>query len=139
MDAIDQESNFTYYAGEVTYFDYFDDFKKVSNFFEFIMSKPKQYTYETEIRIFVWWPTSGKAELDDPELGESVKDALAAPTGIKVDVNLDTLIDGVYVSPFGPAWLTAEYWNEILDKFDIDATAEMSQLAMEPADILDEE
>jgi hypothetical protein len=93
--------------------------------------------YESEIRVFAWWPTSGEIELDEPEPGSRVnEDTLIAPTGTKIGIDLDTLIDGVYVSPFSPSWVSSEYYNNILDKYSIEATAEMSQLAMEPADIL---
>lgn len=139
VDPINRESNFSYHAGEISYFDYFEDLKTTDNFFSFIMSKPKQYRYEEEVRVFVWWPTSGQSQLGDPRPGEVVsEDTLTAPTGKPMGVNLNSLIDGVYVSPFGPAWLTEEYWNDILDKYGIEASAVMSRLAMEPADVLNE-
>lgn len=139
VDAINQRSGFSYHAGKVTYFDYFDRLKSTDNAFAFIMSKPKQYKYENEIRVFVWWPTSGEVELDEPEPGASIEeDTLVAPTGTKISVDLNTLIDGVYVSPFSPPWSTSEYWNDLLNKYGIEATAEPSQLAMEPTDILGE-
>lgn len=137
VNAIDGESKLSYHVGKVNYFDYFDDIKETSNFFHFVMSKPRQYNYEREIRVFVWWPTSGEADFDEPKLGDLIEeDTLTAPTGIKVNVDLDMLIDGVYVSPFGPNWSSVGYWNDLLEKYGLEATAAMSRLAMEPDDVL---
>jgi hypothetical protein len=127
--SINNDSNIAYHAGKVGYFNYFDDSKDSNNFFRYIMSKPKQYEYEREMRIFVWWPHSGEVSLDN---------RIIAPIGTKLNVDLDILIDDVCVSPFGPSWLTPEYWNDILEKYEIDATAEMSKLAMDPDDVLNQ-
>lgn len=136
-ESINSCSDVSYHAGKVVYFDYFDYLKESDNFFNFIMSKPRQYNYEKELRILVWWPDSGEVTLDNPEPGDTIPhDSLKAPIGTKIDVNMDMLIDKLYVSPFGPPWLTSEYCNNLLDKYEIEATAEMSQLAMEPEDVL---
>lgn len=137
QNAIDKASDVDYYLGKIEYFDYFDDFLSTNNQFSFIMSKPSQYEFEQEVRLFFWWPNKEdeRYKMENLDPGDSVP-LSAAPTGIPLDIQLDSLIDSVVISPFGPPWSTPEFWSDILSKYDIQISPEESKLAMKPSTIL---
>lgn len=130
--AITSDTGNEYYLGEVNYVDYFEDFIDSTNLFKFVMSKPNQYSFEREIRLFLWTPNMAEVKdaLEPPIGNERMPEA---PAGLSVTVDLEALIDGVIISPFGPTWSDVDYWRDILRKYDIDIEPRMSKLALDPS------
>jgi len=71
------------YIGEVTYYDDEHPFFVVGNSFHVFLTKHKYYEYESEVRCI--------AQIGDDELGITTKN---------IDVDLDNLIEEIYISPF---------------------------------------
>ena len=106
-----QEANFKQYIGEVNYIDYkkehipFDDM-----FFPFLF-KRKSFQYEGEVRIIT-------------DIGDS---AIKINEGLKINVNIDELIEKIYIHPKSENW----YKNlviQLVKKLDFDFTIEKSDL-----------
>ncbi|WP_339889943.1 hypothetical protein [uncultured Flavobacterium sp.] len=99
------------HIGQVNYIDYkkelipFDD-----SFFPFLF-KRKSFQYEREVRII------SDVSLDNLKINE----------GLKIDVNIDQLIERIYIHPKSENW----YKNlviELVEKLDFDFTIEKSDL-----------
>lgn len=102
--AIDEETDHTYFAGIVDYVAYFDEFLDTPNFFEYIMSKPREYQFERELRLFFWLANHAEVKeimeqrVEQAEDGELVKTP-RAPAGITFEVDLDKLMEDIYIYP----------------------------------------
>ena len=86
--AVKPENNFDQYIGEVNYIDYkkeyipFDD-----NFFPFLF-KRKSFQYEREVRIIT----------------DTSQSNLKLNDGLKINVNIDQLIEKIYIHPKSENW-----------------------------------
>jgi hypothetical protein len=81
------------YLGSVSYTGYIDDV--LMHPFRIITTKIPAYRYEHELRLFF---------KEDPEAGEDQEFVGRAPGGLFLPVDLGTLIDKIYVSPFAGGW-----------------------------------
>ena len=80
--------------GRVTYQDYEVAFLPGDSYFWY---KRKSFEHEREVRVMV--------EADDETRKAMAKDYKRAIITVPLDVDLDTLIENVYVSPFASEWL----------------------------------
>lgn len=71
------------YIGEVKYIDWDSDVIPGNNVFWPVMHKKREFAYENELRCIIW------------EREKSV---------VRPKVNLDTLIEKVYINPYTPTW-----------------------------------
>jgi hypothetical protein len=109
--ALEPEKNYTQFIGEVNYIDYkkehipFDDL-----FFPFLF-KRKSFQYEREVRI-----------LSDISATNNIINE-----GLKIDVNIDQLIEKIYIHPKSENW----YKNlviQLVKKLNFDIEIEKSDL-----------
>ncbi len=84
------------YIGKVEYIDYDSTRINIDNFFNGILRKRKSFEHERELRAVIW-QKEFIAGAGSPHLFESKK-------GQNVSVNLSSLIERVYVNPFGSDW-----------------------------------
>lgn len=133
--AIRDGADFDYYAGEVTYYDYFEDFLSTNNYFNYVMSKPSQYVFENELRLLMWWPEHGDTNPDTGPNGVLI-DRDPAPEGKSFEVDVSQLIDEIYLSPFSPPWQSVNVWENLLSDAGINARVRTSDLEMEPSDYI---
>ena len=94
------------FIGEVTYIDYNIESIHEGMVFNFIMHKRKSFEHERELRA-VFWMIYGI-----PEAAPYKKDAEPAGLAIKVDVNV--LIERVYISPLATPWFATIVKNSHL-------------------------
>ncbi len=84
------------YLGKVRYIDYDTEFIDPGNVFSPFVHKRKSFEHEQEVRALVSkWPT-GKGRLDFNQ--ETIEH------GLKIKVDIETLIERIYVAPSAPAW-----------------------------------
>ena len=84
----------TVHLGEVKYIDYDKEFINTINLFEPFMHKRKSFEYEKEIRAVVGkWPR----DVFDPSV-ETI------PHGLKIEVDLKTLVERIFIAPSAPTW-----------------------------------
>ena len=111
------------YVGLVQYIDYEKDWLPEGYSFYPFMHKRKSFAHENEVRIIHQdYPTSEKGVLVDVQ-----NDC----DGISIAVDLNILIDKVYVAPTAPTW----YLNlvkEVLKKYKINKMLNLSKLDKKP-------
>lgn len=109
--ALIAESNFKQYIGEVNYIDYKKEYIPFDDMFFPFLFKRKSFQYEREVRII--------ADLSKHEM--KIND------GLKIDVDIDQLIEKIYIHPKSENW----YKNlviELVSKLGFDFEIEKSDL-----------
>lgn len=101
------------YIGMVNYIDYEKDSFDESNTFKAFLYKRKSFEFEHELRAVL------THDRQAPELGKYVS------------VELDRLIDRVYISPTAPRWF-GKLAKSIVRKYEINKEVVMSKLAERP-------
>jgi hypothetical protein len=104
--------------GKVRYVDHKTAFfADDTNIYELFFLKRKSFAFENELRIL---------KIDDPPPGSR-----DAPPGCDVDVDLNDLIDQIYISPQLPKWYTGVI-EEILKKFKVEKLLIQSEMDAPP-------
>lgn len=86
------------YLGQVAYIDHSTDHIPPLDSFTPAVCKSRSYEYESELRALVYQPVTGPA-------GDPFNPAASAlDVGVQVDVDLETLVAKVHVSPDAPSW-----------------------------------
>ena len=88
QEALKPEKNYTQFIGEVNYIDYKKEYIPFDDMFFPFLFKRKSFQYEREIRII--------SDLSDSKL--SIND------GVKIDVDIDQLIEKIYIHPKSENW-----------------------------------
>ncbi len=113
-----------FYVGLVQYIDYENDWLPEGNTFYPFLHKRKSFTHEREVRVV--------HQEDVPTSENRVElDATNDREGVSFIVDLNLLIEKVYVAPTSPDW----YFNlveEVLKKYGITKTVYTSKLDEEP-------
>lgn len=87
-EALKAEKNYEQYIGEVNYIDYKKEYIPFEDTFFPFLFKRKSFQYEREIRIIS--DTSG--------------DSISINEGLKIDVNINQLIEKIYIHPKSENW-----------------------------------
>lgn len=99
------------FLSEVKYLDYNTDYFDPSNLFRLAIHKRKSFEFEKEVRCICMKTPEGLKE------NQSLLD-VETPIGIKIPINLDMLIDKIYLSPYAPSYLE-ENVKMIMDKWEL--------------------
>ncbi|MGJ6124922.1 hypothetical protein QN239_20355 [Mycolicibacterium sp. Y3] len=109
------------FVGTVSYINYETDIVPNSNLFDPVMCKRKSFEHERELRAVC---TNAGAGGNDFETYDY-------PPGIKISVDLNTLIEAVYVSPQAPAWF-GDLVRQILKRYQRHWRVNQSNLDDDP-------
>ncbi len=112
------------FIGDVKYIDYDRDYIPDENVFYSYLHKRKSFEYEQELRaIFAFTELieveNGRYEFQEVEMGSYIS------------VNLNILIDNIFVSPTAPKWFY-ELTKSVADKYGITKNIKQSSLANDP-------
>jgi len=118
-----QASSLDIYIAPVNYIDYQIDHFPSGNCFIPYLYKQKYYREEHEIRAMIF---DGK----NYQLSTLGVDG-NPPAGLRVDVELNDLIESVFINPNAPSWFS-ELVKSVLKKYGIPAIVEQSGLARRP-------
>lgn len=111
------------YVGLVKYIDYDKDWMPEGILFYPFMHKRKSFSHENEVRIIKSdWPLEG---------GEKFINKLNSLSGIYININLEELIENVYVAPTAPQWYF-DLVNDVTNKFGIKKKVLYSKLDETP-------
>jgi len=113
------------HIGRVRYIDYLKDVISEENFFNPFLRKRKSFEHEREVRAIVF--AYGKIEDGQPNLPPP-----AFPTGMPVLVDLDKLIDRIYLAPTSPKWLH-ELIASVLRKYNLKLKVFQTSLTDRPS------
>ncbi|MFD2910154.1 hypothetical protein ACFSX9_15595 [Flavobacterium ardleyense] len=109
--ALEKEKKTEQFIGEVNYIDYKKEFIPFDdNFFPFLF-KRKSFQYEREIRI----------------ISDMSKKGIRIDNGLKVDVDLDEMIEKIYIHPKSENWYK-KLVIELVSKLGFDFKIEKSDL-----------
>lgn len=112
------------YIGKVRYIDYLKDVISEENFFNPFLRKRRGFEHDIEVRAIVF--AYGKIENGMPNLPPP-----AFPTGMPVLVDLDKLIDIIYLAPTSPTWFH-ELVKSVTSKYGLNKEVLPSSLDNKP-------
>jgi hypothetical protein len=107
-----------FWVGKVAYIDYDCDLIPDDNTFYPFVHKRRSFEFESELRAMTWhqnWQ------------GESDPNS----TGLRVSVDLDELIEAIYVSPAAPTWF-ASLVRSVVSRYGCVAPVHQSTMSGEP-------
>lgn len=122
-ECFDNDPSILIHVGKVKYIDYSKDFIPETNLFFQFLHKRKSFEHEREVRaIFSHFP--GK---------NGVIDITAEPfeIGKNVPINLETLIESIYINPTSPIWFS-DLVNKTIKKLDMSFEIHKSKLYEAP-------
>ncbi len=124
-DSLFKYTEFGIFIGMIEYLDYKTQIIKMDNALRPFISKRKSFEHENELRALIWTPQHGKNDI------RGVNNKFASRKGLYVDVDLDTLIESIFVSPNAPAWFV-ELVESATKKFGFPKSVEQSDLSEGP-------
>ena len=96
-------------VGVINYIDYDSEIFPADHLMHNIMHKRKSFEHERELRAVVWERLSG------PLGGEEIRKR-ATSSGLIINVDLENLIDHIYICPTSPDWV-AELVKNVVEKY----------------------
>jgi len=115
-----KESPIVIHIGKITYVDFFKDLTSWGNGFIPLLIKGKSYEHERELRAVIWtWEEENKKYCEPFE------------DGIRVKINLDTLVESIFIAPFTPKWIR-NLVKDLMEKFKICKPLHYSYLECKP-------
>lgn len=118
-----KEANESVYIGEVSYIDYDKDYIQEGSVFNPFMHKRKSFVHEREVRALIWKPPTNQTGIDFTT--ETIDH------GIYVDINLEELLEGVYICPTAPTWFQKLVEN-VTARYEYRFNVHQSRLNEEP-------
>jgi len=109
--ALKPEINYSQFIGEVNYIDYKKEYIPFDNMFFPFMFKRKSFQYEREVRI----------------ISDLSENAVKINDGIKIDVDVNQLIEKIYIHPKSENWYK-KLVIELVSKLDYTIEIEKSDL-----------
>jgi hypothetical protein len=111
------------FLGKVKYIDYDTEYINADNILGPFVHKRKSFAHEQEVRaIVVKWPT-GKGGLDFAQ--ETIEH------GLQITVDIETLIERIYVAPTVPAWF-ADIVKAVITRYGYNLEVVHSKLNENP-------
>lgn len=101
------------FLGKINYIDYQTGSTNWGDILSPFVHKRKSFEHEKELRAIIWEPTRKEKY------------------GIKVKINIEILIDGIYVCPDSPAWM-CELVSTVCKKYDLKVIPSQSSLSGTP-------
>jgi hypothetical protein len=92
--------------------------------------KRKSYEYENELRALINTGSSGESAKRQTTLDDRKQVDTIDVRGLYATIDIDALIEAVYVSPKAPLWLV-ELVRSVSEKFRLDAPTIQSDLSAE--------
>ena len=118
--ALSNYPDFQISIGCVKYIDYNKEIIESDNLLNLFLHKRKSYKYEEELRALIWTMEEGKNYLSNNQY--------ANIDGLAVKVNLDNLIDKIYIAPTAPTWII-DLLNSLLSKYGLTKPIVQSNLS----------
>lgn len=109
--AVKPENNFDQYIGEVNYIDYKKEYIPFDDLFFPFLFKRKSFQYEREVRI----------------LTDTSKNDIKLNDGIKINVDINQLIEKIYIHPKSENWYK-KLVIELVERLDFGFEIEKSDL-----------
>jgi hypothetical protein len=118
------------YVGRINYIDYDTDVMREGYSFSSFLHKRKSFEHEKEIRALLWKPPVSYTNEGIPD-GTFDTSLETINGGVSVPVDLDILIDQLYVAPNAPKWFY-DLVISVTRRYDIAKTISWSDLDKAP-------
>lgn len=102
VDIIEPDNSL--HIGKISYIDYETEWFPFGNLFYPVMHKRRAFAHESEVRII---------KLQDEYLSY---ESPPGPPGLSISINLESLIQTIYINPYANAWY-AKTVETVIDKF----------------------
>jgi len=111
------------FIGDVHYIDYDKNTDFRGNMFDYAVLKRMSYSHEKELRAV--------HALHEMYEGRLVLSTTPGPDGMSIPVNLDQLIESVYVAPTAQSWLV-DLVRKVVERYGLKVSITQSTLAKPP-------
>lgn len=108
--------------GEIAYIDYDNDTLPSDHLMERFWHKRKSFEHERELRAILWAPN---AQSEDQDL------KISEGEGVWLPVNLNDLIEVIYVSPTTPTWF-GDLVADVVKRYQLTAAVKQSNINATP-------
>jgi hypothetical protein len=125
-DSLASYDEFEVYVGKIRYINYDNEAIPRDNLLYPYMYKRKSFEYEEELRALISTFQHGKNNFFSQQ-GNKFADT----PGLPVTVDIELLIENIYVSPTAPSWIF-EVIRAVTNRFGINREAIQSNLASTP-------
>ena len=112
------------FIGEVKYLDYENEWLEEGNLFHPFITKRKSFLAESELRAIEWINQTNSSTTKDKSI---VYRNETTESGKYVPVNLDVLIDKIFVSPLSESWVHATV-EAVVEKYGLNKKIIQSDL-----------
>jgi hypothetical protein len=126
IDSLSGYEEYEIHIGMIKYIDYSVEVIPMGNILSPFMYKRKSFEHERELRCLIWTPQHGKNDLTSTNTNK-YKDTF----GIYVPVDLELLIQRIYLAPTSPVWVR-NLLQSIVKKFKVEKPIIQSDLASVP-------
>lgn len=126
VDSLANYPDFEVHVGMIRYIDYQRDAIPIGNMLSPCMYKRKSFEHERELRALIWTPQHGRNVIGEPS-----QNKYADQTGLYVLVDVDRLIERVYIAPTAPRW-TLELLTSVVRRYGLHKDVVQSDLAAQP-------
>ncbi len=126
LDSLSGYDDYDVFIGKITYIDFDKESIPMKNLLSPYLYKRKSFAHEDELRALIWTLQHGKNDPSNRETNK-YKDTF----GLYVLVDLDKLIERVYVAPTAPRWIV-EMIESLISKYGLQKQVMQSILADKP-------
>jgi len=126
VESLASYNDFEVQIGKIKYIDYEKEAIPMGNLLLPFMHKRKSFEHEEELRALIWTPQHGKNDISDPQNNKYANDH-----GLYVGVDLDLLIDKIFVAPNASSWVSDSI-KTVVEKFGLNKKIKQSDLASTP-------
>jgi len=127
IDSFASYDDFDINIGRIKYIDYEKDVIPMGNLLSPFMYKRKIFEYEDELRALIWTPQNGKNDMINPS-----KNRYANVFGLYVKVDLNILIDTIFISPNAQLWIV-DVIKGVIEKYGFKKEVKQSNLSSKPS------
>jgi hypothetical protein len=124
--SLDSYKDFNVHVGRIKYIDYQREVIPMGNGLSPFLYKRKSFEYEDELRALIWTPEHGKNDIIHPQ-NNKFRDVL----GLNVAVDLDILVEKIFLSPNAPQWI-GDIVRSVIKKYGLEKDVVQSDLASTP-------
>lgn len=94
---LDKIESHSFCIGKIRYIDYEKEMIPMNNLFEVVLHKRKSFEHERELRVMISQIETEGNKIKLPKEGEAAR-------GLEIPINLEALIERVYISPSAQPW-----------------------------------
>lgn len=133
LASIERASTADFSANTVAYVEHWQEVIESDDRLAHLCCKPLAYEYEREFRLVL----DRTAELLTHSSSDASGQSPSTQSGMPIEIEADTLISELRISPYAPDWVDENYWRRLLSEFELSVEPRQSKLSFSPRDVLE--